>query len=91
MDGKQLNRCSKITVSLFRAYCESNFLFFKVGLFQATKDSHIKLYHIYLMNSVVMFFFIFMLLHVSKSQSFNIYAALITRATGTGNSYTLIN
>ena len=38
-----------------------------------------------------MFCFIFMLLHVSKSQSFNIYAALIMRATGTGNSYTLIN
>ena len=38
-----------------------------------------------------MFYFIFMLLHVSKSQSFNIYAAVITRATGTGNSYTLIN
>ena len=90
MDGKQLNRCSEITVSLFRAYCESNFLFFKVGLFQATKDSRIKLYHI-LKNLVVMFCFIFMLLHLSKSQSFNIYAALITRATGTGNSYTLIN
>ena len=42
VDGKQLNRCSKITVSLFRAYCESNFLFFKVGLFQATKDSRIN-------------------------------------------------
>ena len=38
-----------------------------------------------------MFYFIFMLLHVNKSQSFNIYAALTTRATGTGNSYTLIN
>ena len=38
-----------------------------------------------------MFYFIFMLLHVSKSQSFNIHAALITRATGTGNSYALIN
>ena len=46
VDGKQLNRCSKITVSLFRAYCESNFLFFTLGLFQATKDSRIKLYHI---------------------------------------------
>ena len=38
-----------------------------------------------------MFYFIFMLLHVSKSQSYNIYAALITRATGTGNCCTLIN
>ena len=45
-----------------------------------------------LSSNVLLYFYTYCkLLHVRKSQSFNIYAALITRATGTGNSYTLIN